>query len=96
MAIRKTAAHSKLPFAAKAGPVSGTVLLAAKAAAARASYEWEWSGDGGKTWTAVLPTLQAKTQITGLPVATTVQFRFRSVTKAGASDWSQPISLLVK
>jgi hypothetical protein len=96
MAVRKATAHTKAPFAAKPGAVSGTVLLAAKAAAARASYEWEWSGDGGKTWTAVLPTLEAKTEIDGLPVATIAQFRFRSVTKAGTSDWSQPTSLLVK
>jgi hypothetical protein len=96
MGVRKTAARSKPPFAAKPGAVSGTVVLAAKAAAARASYDWQWSGDGGKTWTAVLPTLQAKTEIPGLPVATTVQFRFRAVTKAGAGDWSQPTALLVK
>jgi hypothetical protein len=96
MAVRKTAAHIKPPFAAKQGGVSGTVVLAARAAAVRASYEWEWSGDGGKTWTAVLPTLQAKTQIPGLPVATTVQFRFRALTKAGAGDWSQPTALVVK
>jgi hypothetical protein len=96
MAVRKTAAYAKPAFAAKPGAVSGTVVLAAKAAALRASYEWEWSGDGGKTWTAALPTLQAKTAISGLPVATTVQFRFRAVTKAGAGDWSQPTSLVVK
>jgi hypothetical protein len=96
MGVRKPTAHTKAPFAATPGAVSGAVRLAAKAAALRASYEWEWSGDGGKTWTAVLPTLQAKTEITGLPVATIVQFRFRSVTKAGTSDWSQPTSLLVK
>jgi hypothetical protein len=34
--------------------------------------------------------------VTGLPVATTVMFRFRAVIKGGAADWSQPISLLVK
>jgi hypothetical protein len=96
MAIRKTAAHTKPPFAAKPGAISGTVVLAARAAAVRASYEWEWSGDGGKTWNAVSPTLQAKTEIAGLPVATSVQFRYRAVTKAGAGDWSQPTSLLVK
>ena len=94
--IRKTAAHTKAPFAAQQGAVSGTVVLAARAAAVRASYEWEWSGDGGKTWTTVPPTLQAKTDIPGLPVATTVLFRFRAVTKAGAGDWSLQTSLLVK
>jgi hypothetical protein len=40
--------------------------------------------------------LQAKTEIPGLPVAKTVRFRFRAVTKAGAGDWSLQTSLLVK
>jgi hypothetical protein len=96
MGIRKAPARTKPPFAAKQGAISGTVVLVARAAAVRASYEWEWSGDGGKTWTTLPPTLQAKTEIPGLPVATTVLFRFRAVTKAGAGDWSLQTSLLVK
>jgi hypothetical protein len=96
MAVRKTADRNKAPFEAKPGTVSGTVQLVAKAAAVRASYEWEWSGDGGKTWTPASPTLQAKTEIAGLPIGTVVQFRFRAITKTGAGDWSQPISVLVK
>jgi hypothetical protein len=96
MAVRKPSTRTKAPFAAKAGDVSGTVKLAAKAAAQRASYDWEWSSDGGKTWTQVPSTLQAKTTISGLPVATTVLFRFRFVVKAGEGDWSQPLSFVVK
>jgi len=96
MAVRKAAARSKAPFEVKPGAVSGTVHVAAKAVAARASYEWEWSVDGGKTWTPASPTLQSKTGIAGLPVSTLVQFRFRAITKKGAGDWSQPVSLLVK
>jgi hypothetical protein len=96
MSVKKTAIRVKVPFAAKYGPISGTVRLVAKAAAARASYDWEWSGDGGKTWTSVPSTLQAKVTILALPVATNVLFRYRVVTKAGEGDWSQPISLLVK
>jgi len=96
MSARMTATHVKPPFAAKSGAISGSVDLAVKAAATRASYEWAWSGDGGHTWTPVLPTLKAKTTITGLPVATTCQFRYRSVTKDGVSDWSQVITLVVK
>ena len=96
MGVRKATTRTKVPFLAKPGAVSGTVKLVVKAAAVRASYEWEWSGDAGKTWTAVLPTLQAKTEILGLPVATVVQFRYRAITKAGAGDWSLPTSLLVK
>ena len=95
MAIRKAAGSTKPPFAAKPGAVSGTVGSRRGRPPMRASYEWAWSGDGGKTWTSVLPTLQAKTEIPGLPVATTVQFRFRAVTKEAAGDWSQPTALLV-
>jgi hypothetical protein len=96
MHVAKSAARTKAPFAVKLGPVSGSVHLAAKAAARRASYDWEWSGDGGKTWTLVPSTLQAKTSITGLPVGTIVLFRYRAVTKTGEGDWVEAISALVK
>ena len=96
MLVRKTPAHNKAPFAVQPGAISGTVHLVAKAAAVRASYEWEWSGDGGKTWTPAAPTLQSKTEIAGLPVSTIVFFRFRAITRTGAGDWSQAISVLVK
>jgi len=43
MGVRKTPSRSKAPFTATPGAVSGTVRLAAKAVAVRASYEWEWS-----------------------------------------------------
>ena len=83
-------------FAAKAGALSGTVDIVAASAGQRASYEWEYSIDGGKTWTMAPPTMQAKTSVAGLQAATTVQFRYRSVTRAGASDWSSAVSLLVQ
>jgi len=96
MGTRKATTRNKAPFVATPGLVSGNVKLVVKAAAVRASYEWEWSGDGGKTWTAVAPTLQAKTEVVGLPVATVVQFRYRAITKVGPGDWSQPTAILVK
>jgi len=95
-AVRKTGPRIQAPLTVKAGVVSGSVNLRAKAAAARASYDWAWSADGGKTWTEALSTLTSKTTITGLPVAMTCQFRFRSVTKAGTSDWSQVITFVVR
>jgi hypothetical protein len=96
LGVRKAASGTKAAFAATAGPVSGAMHLVAKAVAHRASYDWQWSSDGGKTWTSVPSTLQARTTITGLPVATTCSFRFRTVTKTGESDWSQPVALVVK
>jgi hypothetical protein len=52
--------------------------------------------DGGKTWTPLPVTLQAKTTRTGLAVASIPQFRYRAVTKGGEGDWSQPVSVVVK
>ena len=96
MAVKKLPKRVKVDFVAKPGLVTGTVKLVAKAAAMRACYEWAWSADGGKTWTQVATTLQSKTTIIGLPVATTCSFRYRAVTKAGEGDWSQVVTLLVK
>ena len=95
MTVRRTGARAKPTFAVRQGTTSGSVKISARAVAVRASYEWEWSVDGGKTWTLAPPTLQARTAIGGLPVGTNVQFRYRSVTKTGAADWRQATSLLV-
>ena len=79
----------------KTTTLSGSVKLTAPLAGRRAAYRWQYSTDGGKTWVDASETLQAKTTVTGLPVGTTVQFRYRSVIKGGASDWSAPLSMVV-
>lgn len=93
---RKTPAHRPRVFTAKPGAVSGSADVIAATAARRASYEWQYSTDGGKTWIEAAPSLRSRTTITNLPVASMAQFRYRSVTKAGPSDWSQPVSLVVR
>ncbi len=96
VAVRKEPVRKPRVFAAKPGANSGTVELVTAAAGRRASYEWQFSTDGGKTWVSAPSTLQAKTTVTGLTAGTTVAFRFKSVVKAGESDWSAPVALLVK
>lgn len=96
MNVRKVTARAPRVFAVKQGSVSGALVLVTASAGHRASYEWEYSADAGKTWQAMPPTLQAKTSVTGLSAGTTYSFRYRSVTKAGASDWSAPVSTVVK
>ena len=96
VAVRKEPVRRPRVFAAKPGANSGTVELVTAAAGRRASYEWQFSTDGGKTWVSAPSTLQAKTTVTGLAAGTTVEFRFKSVVKAGESDWSAPVALLVK
>jgi hypothetical protein len=96
-AVRKVAARGKRPFAATQGKLSGTANVTAVSAGVRASYEWEYSVDGAKTWVAAPGTIQGKTTIGGLPVGTAVQFRYRAITpKGGQGDWSQAVQLLVK
>ena len=96
MVVRKVPVRTKRAFAAKQGTLSGSVTLVTASAARRASYEWEFSSDGGITWQLMPATLQAKTSIMGLKAGSTYSFRFRAVVKAGAGDWSAPVSFLVK
>ena len=96
LAVRKPVLRQKQVFAAKPGDVSGTVALTAVTVARRASYEWESSLDGGKTWTLIPSTLQAKTTLSGLTPGATVMFRSRGVTLTGEGNWSQPTSIVVK
>jgi hypothetical protein len=94
--VRKAPVHAKRVFAAKPGAVSGSVKVVAVTAARRASYEWQYSVDAGKTWSPAPSTLQAHTTIPGLTPGASVSFRYRAVTKTGEGDWSQPQSLIVK
>jgi len=94
--VKKTPVRTPRVFDAVQGAVSGTVKLVTRSAGPRSAYDWQYSTDGGKTWVLLPSTVQAKTAVTGLAAGTTVQFRFRAVTKSGESDWSQPVSLLVK
>ena len=96
ISVRKTPVRAPRVFTAKAGAVTGSAKLVVPGAGNRVFYEWEYSTDGGKTWSTAPATLQAKTTVTGLAPATTVLFRYRTVTKSGEGDWSQPVSLLVK
>ena len=95
MTVRTITLHDKPALGVKQGSVSGTVNLAAKAPAHRASYAWQYSTDQ-KTWTSVPQTLQAKTGVSGLTAGTTYYFRVQVLTMTGEGDWSQIVSLLVK
>ena len=96
LAVQKNRVRPPRVFAAKPGAVSGSVTLLAQSAARRASYEWQYSIDAGKTWLASPSTLQSTTTVSGLTPGATVLFRYRPVTKVGEGDWSQPSSLIVQ
>jgi hypothetical protein len=95
LTIRKVTLHDKPALAAKQGSVTGTVNLAAKAVAKRASYVWQYSTDQ-KTWITAPQTIQSKTGISGLTAGTQYFFRVQPVTTAGVGDFSQTVALIIK
>jgi hypothetical protein len=96
MAVRKTPVRVKRTFDVIQGAVTGSVRVTAPVVAHRASYDWQWSTDGGKTWQSAPSTMTSKTTLSGFAAGSTVSFRFRANTKAGEGDWSQTIAFLVK
>jgi hypothetical protein len=96
MRVKKSAAPAKADFEVRPGAVSGSVRMAARAAGDRASYQWAWSPDGGRTWRSAPATLQARTVLSGLPSGSTCSFRVRTVTKTGETDWCEPVCVLVR
>jgi hypothetical protein len=95
IAVKKTATRPPRVFAALAGAVSGAVKIVAPSAGHRVSYDWQYSTDG-KTWIDLSSTLQAKTTMTGQTPGTVLQFRYRSVSKTGETDWAAPVAYTVR
>jgi hypothetical protein len=93
--LKNRAVKTKSDLTAKNGTVSGSVILIAKSADKRASYNWQQSRDG-ENFTDLPTTLQAKTTVTGLGVASIMYFRFRAITKTGTGSFSQRVSIVVQ
>ncbi|HZU85400.1 MAG TPA: fibronectin type III domain-containing protein [Polyangiaceae bacterium] len=96
LSVKHVPVRAPRAFTAKFGPVSGSAALATAPAGRRSSYEWQYSVDGGKTWITAPPTTQTKTVVTGLQPGVAHAFRYRAVTKTGATDWSEPVTLVVR
>ncbi len=95
MTLRKAPTRNKPDLAIQKGAVSGSVHAFAKATKGARANEWQYSLDGGTTWIDLLPTTGADTMIHGLTPGTTVSIRQRVLTRAGLTDWGQPVSTLV-
>jgi hypothetical protein len=95
MNIKNKGSYAKPPFKVKPGKVKGTVRLEVRSAGDRASYEWAWSTDGGKTWQ-TRQTTQASVDIDGLPSGMLCLFRCQVTTpKGGSGNWSETVELMV-
>lgn len=93
--LKNRGVRVKPDLVAENGAVSGSVKLTAKAAAVRASYQWQSSPDG-LAWIDLPPTLQAKTTVSGLTPGQKIMFRFRAVIKSGPQSWSNSVSWIVQ
>jgi hypothetical protein len=61
----------------------------------RQSHGWQYSIDGGRTWIGVAMTTQAKTTLGPFTPGLGVMIRHRAFDSTGASDWSDPITIIV-
>jgi hypothetical protein len=95
MYVKKKRVYAAVPFRVKPGDVSGEMVLVAPVAGNRSAYDWAYSIDGMKTWIVLPTTVRASTTVRGLVPGSTVYFRYRTVTKDGTSDWSEPVSIIV-
>jgi len=93
--LKVNGVHVKPPLAVKQAAATGSVILTAKSAGNRASYDWQMSTDG-TTWTDLESTLQAKTTVSGLTVDVRTYFRFRAILPDGTGSWSALVSIVVQ
>jgi hypothetical protein len=101
MVVGKVPVHAKPVLAAKLGTASGSVTLEANATLLvgrgvkkHAAYNWQYSADGGKTWTNAPATPLAKTTIEALTPLTTYAFRVSVTVSKTVGAWSQAVTLL--
>jgi hypothetical protein len=94
MNVKNVKGPSKPLFVVKPGRVSGSVHLLVKAPKTRTSYDWQYAREGDP-YVAADSTTRADRWLAGLTPLAWYSFRYRTVTKDGVSDWSEPLSFLV-
>jgi hypothetical protein len=60
-----------------------------------ATFNWQWSADGGATWNDARSTPNANTDIAGLALMSTYSFRASVTIGKATSAWCQAVSLVV-
>ena len=97
MIVVKEKTSEKQDFAVKQGKATEEVDLISLAVKigskyVPATYMWQFSIDGGKTWEDLEPTSVAHTTATGMLIGISTLFRKRTkTTQYGMSKWSPPI-----
>ena len=101
LSVAATPVRNQAILKVKRGVPSGTVELDANATALvgktgkKACFNWQWTTDGGQTFTSVPTTPYAKTTVANLPPLTRIGFRVSTTTLKGPDEWSQIVTTLV-
>jgi hypothetical protein len=101
LSVAATPVRNQAILRVKSGIPSGTVELNANATALagktakKTCFNWQWTADGGATFTSVPTTPHAKTTVANLPSLTRVGFRVSTSTIKGPEEWSQIVTTLI-
>jgi hypothetical protein len=101
LSVAATAVRNQAILKVKPGIPSGTVDLDANATALagksgkKTCFNWQWTADGGATFTSAPTTPHAKTRVANLPPLTRVGFRVSTSTIDGPDEWSQIVTTLI-
>ncbi|MEP7167858.1 MAG: hypothetical protein ABI855_00660 [Bacteroidota bacterium] len=93
--LRNHGVHVKPPLSVKQQEDTDILILRAKAAGKRASYQWR-QGSDGITWVDLPGTLQAKTTVTGVIAGEKLFFQERAILKNVITNWSTTVSIIVR
>jgi hypothetical protein len=103
LVVGAVAQHTKAVLTATLTATPGTVHLDANRSALvepadrrkKATFFWQMSADGGRTWTDLRATAYTTTDVTGLALLTTYAFRVSVTVGKTEGAWSQPVSVVV-
>ncbi len=103
MVVAKVGTYQKPILSATLTTTQGVVHLDANAsllvgkadAYKKATFNWQWSGDGGATWHDVRSTPWARTNVAGLALMSTYSFRASVTIGEVTGAWTQAVGLLV-
>jgi hypothetical protein len=93
MSVKNATGPVKSGFVVKLGTVSGKARMIARAERIKASYDWQYSRDG-EAWISLESTVESQQDVEGLVPGAVYFFRYRTLTRAGTSDWSQVVSVM--
>jgi len=94
---KKAGSHTKEAYKITRGANAGTATIDLKSLGRHGTviYCHQYSITNATSWVDAPPTPDTKALVAGLPVGTTVYFRFRTLIKGVYSDWSEPLSFAV-